>query len=370
MYKEFVKPVLFNMNAEFVHESALILGHYLGKSALAKTQLSQHFVYKSPTLEQNIAGISFKNPVGLAAGFDYDAKLTQILPRFGFGFETIGTVTNIPYSGNPRPRLGRLPHSKSLLVNKGFKSKGTDNIIEKLSEEFFDIPVGISIGRSNSAQLETQEQSINDILTSFDKFEKSTIKNSYYELNISCPNLIHGNKKISFYDETNLTELLTALNKLKIKKPIFVKMPIVLPNENVLQLLEVIKRFEITGVIFGNLESNRQNPQIIANEVKKFKMGNFSGKPTFTRSNELIELTYKNYKNKLLIIGCGGIFSAQDAYKKIKLGANLVQLITGMIYEGPSLIKQINMGLTEFLKADGFTNIAQAVGKEAGYKIA
>ncbi len=370
MYKKFVKPILFQLNAEFVHESALTIGEVLGSHDFAKKKFIKNFNYQNGILNQELAGIKFENPIGLAAGFDYDAKLTQILPSFGFGFESVGTVTNITYKGNPKPQLGRLPKSQALMVNKGFKSSGADSVIKKLAEKTFEIPLGISIGRSNSKHLETQEQSVKDICESFEKFEQSEAGNSYYELNISCPNLIHGNKKITFYEADKLTELLTAIDTIQVKKPIFVKMPIILPDEQTLELLEVIKRFRLAGVIFGNLETNRTNSAIDQEESEKYSVGNISGKPTFKRSNELTSLTYRNFKGQLLIVGCGGVFSAQDAYVKIKHGANLVQLITGMVFEGPSLIKNINMGLVDLLKADGFDHISQAVGKDAGYKLA
>lgn len=370
MYKKVIKPLLFKLDPEFVHESALKVGELMGNIDVAKNLVEKRLRFEHKSLKQNILGINVENPIGLAAGFDYDAKLTQILSSYGFGFQTVGTVTNIPYKGNPKPRLGRLPKSQALMVNKGFRSKGADYIINKLSDKNFEIPLGISIGRSNSKKLETQEQSVTDICESFSKFEKGSVAHDYYELNISCPNLIYGNKKITFYQADKLVELLDAVKKVKVKKPIFVKMPIVLPDEEILELLETIKRFELAGVIFGNLETNRTNKQIDPEESEKFVVGNISGKPTFKRSNELIALTYRNFKGKFLIIGCGGVFSAHDAYTKIKLGANLVQLITGMVFEGPALIKEINKGLVELIEKDGYSNISDAVGKDAGYKLA
>jgi dihydroorotate dehydrogenase len=136
-------------------------------------------------------------------------------------------------------------------------------------------------------------------------------------------------------------------------------------DEETIKMLDVIVDFPVTGVIFGNLQKNRKDKALNQDEVKKFPVGNFSGKPTEQRSNELIELSYKKYGKKLVIIGCGGIFNAQDAYKKIRLGATLVQLITGLIFEGPQLIAQINIDLDKFLKRDGFSNISEAIGKDS-----
>ncbi len=361
MYK-IAKEILFKIDAEKVHENALNLGELCGNLPIVPNILNSLYTIEDKRLNQTIGGIEFKNPVGLAAGFDYDAKLTQILPSIGFGFETIGTVTNMPYEGNPYPRLGRLPKSKSLLVNKGFKSKGANAISSKLSGKSFKIPIGVSIGRTNSALLQTQEQSVSDIVQAFTLFEHSNLNISYYELNVSCPNLIHGNAKITFYSKENLEQLLQEVDKLNISKPIFVKMPIILSNDLILEMLQVISDHKLTGAVFGNLETNKTNPAIIPAEADVFSMGNFSGKPTFIRSNELIELAYKNFGKTLKVVGCGGIFSAGDAFEKISRGATLLELITGMIFEGPALIKNINKGLIKELEQRGLSNISEAVG--------
>lgn len=359
MYRHVVKHFFFKLPPEFIHNRMTHTGEILGMNRLTKSALSSVLTYKDPVLKQEIAGITFSNPVGLSAGFDYEARLTQILPSLGFGFGTVGTITNLPYGGNPKPMLGRLPKSKSLMVNKGFKNLGAKRMIEKLSDKPFAIPIGISIGRTNTRMLTSQKQSVSDIVEAFTAFEKSRLNHSYYELNISCPNL-YGD--VTFYPPKHLRELLAEVDKLKVKRPIFIKMPIELSNVEVLQLLAVIAKHSPKGVIFGNLQKDRNNPTFIQKEVKKFPVGNFSGKPTYERSNELIYFTHKYYAYRFVIIGSGGVFSAQDAYTKITLGASLVQLITGMIFQGPQLIAQINHGLVDLLKKDGFTHISQAVG--------
>lgn len=359
-YKYIVKKILFLFDAENVHNSMTFIGELLGKSKFARGIFAYLFVVKNKALRQKILGIDFNNPIGLAAGFDYEARLSNILPSVGFGFQTIGTVTNYPYAGNPKPLLGRLPKSKSLMVNKGFKSPGANSIIEKLAKSKFTFPVGISIGRTNGRDM-TQKESVQDIIYAFKKFEKSQVKNSYYELNISCPNLI-GN--ISFYPPKNLEELLRETDKLHLRKPLFIKMPIEKSDREVLGMLKIIAKHKVKGVIFGNLQKDRNHPSLHKSEVLKFDVGHFSGKPTFDRSNELIALAYKNYKKRFVIIGCGGVFSAQDAYLKIKLGASIVQLITGMIFVGPQLISQINRGLIKLLEADGYRHISEAIGTQ------
>jgi dihydroorotate dehydrogenase subfamily 2 len=361
-YKNILRPLLFLLDAEKVHNLFIDFGQFIGSNQIGINTTRSLFHFQNKKLKQEISGVTYENPIGLAAGFDYNAKLTQILSKVGFGFASAGTITNMPYEGNPAPRLGRLQKSKSLLVNKGFKSDGADSVFGRLKAYKFKIPVGISIGRTNSAQLNTVEKSIKDIVSAFKKAEKANIRNAYYELNISCPNLIHISEEISFYPTKNLQRLLKEIDKLKIRKSVFIKMPISENNKRTLGMLKVIEKHNIVGVIFGNLEKNRKNTRFDSSEIKNAGKGNFSGKPCYERSNELISLAYKHYKNKLIIVGCGGVFGAEDAYEKIKRGASLIQLITGMVFEGPQLIGEINSGLTKLIKKDGYKSIKGAVG--------
>lgn len=359
LYTHLFKKILFLFDPEQVHETITSTSAFFGSIPIMHSIAGYAFDYKNPVLRQKISEITFQNPVGLAAGFDYEGQLTQILPRAGFGYQSIGTITNLPYAGNPRPMLGRLPKSRSLMVNKGFKNPGANTIIDRLNKNTFTIPVGISIGQTNSKKGLTQKEAVADIIACFTKFEKSQLSISYYELNISCPNL---NGNVSFYPPKELETLLKAIDTLQITTPIFVKMPIDQTNKQTQAMLEVIAKHSPVGVIFGNLQSDKNNKAFVQSEVSQFPIGKFSGKPTYNRSNELIRLTYKKYKKRFVIIGLGGIFSAEDAYEKIQSGASLVQLITGMIFQGPGLIAEINIQLAEFVKRDGYTSITQAIG--------
>jgi dihydroorotate dehydrogenase subfamily 2 len=360
-YKYVMKPLLFLVDAEIVHENMVRMGGSMLKIKIFKNLFKSIFVKKYKNLEQNILGIKFNTPIGLAAGFDYEARLTNTLPFVGFGFETVGTITNTSYEGNPRPMLGRLPKSKSLLVNKGFKNLGISETLKKLGSKKFLFPVGLSIGRTNSVELDTMDKSIEDIVKAFKLAKKSKLQNAYYELNISCPNLMH-NLSINFYKITNLEKLLVAVDKINLKKPVFVKMPIDQTDRDSLKMLQVIAKHKIKGVIFGNLQTDKTNKILVQSEVGKFKMGKYSGKPTFENSNRLIKLTYKNFKNRFVIIGTGGVFNADDAWTKFENGASLVQLITGMIFEGPQLLAQINRDLSARLQKEGYKNISEIVG--------
>lgn len=345
LYVNFVKRLFFLFDAEFIHNLLTNVGKNLGSNMVSQFLTSTFFSFSHPSLERKFDGITFKNPVGLSAGFDYNGELTGILPRVGFGFHTIGTVTYEPYEGNKKPRLGRYLKSKSLLVNKGFKSLGAKVVAKKLSGLNFSIPTGISIGSTNKQHNSNSDQ-IKDILKTFTIFEKSKVKHQYYELNISCPNTF-GGQPFTSLDKLKL--LLESLEKLNISKPIYVKMPIDQSKKETLLMLQIIDKYKIAGVIFGNLTKDKTNPDVHPSDLKQWNLaqGNLSGKPTWKRSNELVQLTRKNFKNRFTIIGTGGIFTGEDALKKINYGADLIQLITGMIFEGPQAIGQINLKLSQ-----------------------
>jgi len=354
------KKILFRQDAEKVHERFTKLGEKLGKKPTTKNIISCFFKYENLALKQKILGIGFENPIGLAAGFDYEAKLTQILPSIGFGFNSIGSITYGEYPGNAPPRLGRLPKSKSLLVNKGLKSTGAKKVINSIKKLKFNIPLGISIAKTNCKQTADDKSGIEDYVKNLKLWEKSKI-GDFYELNISCPNAFGGEP---FTTPKKLDNLLKETDKLKIKKPIFLKMPNDFSTKKTDGLCRIAAKHNISGLIFGNLTKNRNNPVFNKEEIKNATKGNFSGLPTKKLSNGLIKFTYKKYKDRFVIVGCGGVFSAKDAYKKIKLGASLVQLITGMVYEGPQLISKINKDLIHLMKKDKISNISQAVGIE------
>lgn len=342
LYRTVVKPFFFLINPELVHDTVTTFGEIAGRVGLIrKLVASVHRTKQVPTI---VAGISFPGKVGLSAGFDYDAKLIEFLPSLGFGFHTIGSITADSYEGNPRPRLGRLPKSKSLLVNKGLKNLGVDAIIKKIKKirrRSKEIPLGISVAKTNCKETASERKGIVDYVYSFKQLEKARVCD-YYELNISCPNAYGGEP---FTTPEKLEKLLAALSKLKISKPIFVKMPVDYSTEQTKGLCDVIVKYNLPGVIMGNLTKDRSNPRLDKEEVRNATQGNFSGKPTEDRCNNLISFIHKMYGSKLIIIGCGGIFFPADAQEKIRRGATLVQLITGLIYQGPQLVAEINSKL-------------------------
>ncbi len=362
IYKKIVKPILFKFPADDVHHFFLKTGNFFGRNKFTRNFLSSILLYKNQILEQKILGINFSNPLGLAAGFDYDADLIDILPSISFGYHTVGTVTNLPYEGNPRPMLGRLPKSKSLLVNKGFKSNGLSSVLSKINKKNGGIPLGISIGATNMPY-KNIEGMIEDICTSFEKVIKEG-NFDYYELNISCPNLINvENLKDKFDEPLGFGMLLNKLSYLNINKPLFIKMYLEKSESETISLCDVAVDYKwVKGFIFANLVKDRKNKVFDKEEIESAGKGNFSGKPTEELSNNLVSEVYKKYRDRFVVVGCGGIFNGKDAYEKIKRGASLVQMVTGMVYEGPSVISRINKELAILIKNDGHKNISEAIG--------
>ena len=356
IYKRLIKSILFKTNPEKIHNLALIMGTILSKSKVIRYFLKKSFLYKNKTLEQEILKIRFRNPVGLAAGFDKDAKLIELLPSLGFGFTEVGSITNKPCQGNPKPRLFRLPKEKSIIINYGLCNQGAEILHTKLKNKDLEIPLGINIARTNSQM--SKEQAIDDFVSGFQKLKDL---GDYLVINASCPNTFDD---IDFCEINTLKTLLKEINKENISKPVFLKIKPDLTLDHVDKILEISNEYHfIKGFIISNLTKDRTNLKTPKKEIDAISLkGGLSGPPVKEKSNKLIKYVYKKTKGKYTIVGCGGIFNAEDAYQKIKAGASLVQLITGMIYEGPSLIKKINKDLTKLLEKDNYTNIKQAIG--------
>lgn len=358
IYKYFLKVLFFKIPPESMHDSMVNFGSFLGKFTFTKKITSALFNYQNPMLKQKILGISFENPVGLSAGFDKDANLMDILPSAGFGFEEIGSVTAKPYPGNPGIRLFRLPNSRSLGVNYGLKSQGALKISRKLKNRKFKFPIGISIAKTNSTETVDEKKAIEDYVEGFKHFTKiGDASFSYFTLNISCPNTFGGQP---FHNSKMLDNLLKQIDKIPTKKPIFIKFSPDLTDQEVDGIIKVCDKHRVHGFIMGNLTKNRKSKKI--RDKKLPEKGGLSGKVVEELSNNLIKYLYQKTKGGYVIIGCGGVFRAEDAYKKIKLGASLIQLITGMIYQGPQTISEINLGLVRLLKDDGYSSISEAVG--------
>lgn len=347
IYVGILKPIFFLIDPEFMHDAMIFVGRILGGNELTKKLTSLLFGYKNKALEQKILGVKFANPVGLSAGFDKDAHLINILPSVGFGFSEVGTITGEACKGNPKPRLWRLIKSKGMIVYYGLKNEGAEKISARLRDQKFTIPVFTSIGKTNNRETVDIETGIKDYVKAYKAF---TGIGHFFDINISCPNAYGG---LPFTNAKRLDLLLTQIDKIATKKPIFIKMSPDLSDKELDNILNVVGKHKVNGFVCTNLTKNSG----IA------KKGGLSGKLVEKLANDLISKVYRKTKGKYIIIGVGGIFSAEDAYRKIKLGASLVELITGMIFEGPQLISEINQGLVKLLQKDGYKNISEAVGR-------
>lgn len=358
LYKTIAKPIFFQMDPERVHDMMISLGSWLGRHNITRGLTKALFHYKHKVLEQTIAGIDFANPLGLAAGFDKNAQIIDIMAPVGFGHTEVGSITGEPCEGNPKPRLWRLPKSKGLVVYYGLKNDGSEAIAKRLHGRTFDLPVGISIAKANCKATADRDAGIEDYTTAFERLKDC---GAYVTINISCPNAFGGQP---FSNPNDLDALLTRLEQIPCEKPIFLKLPPDLDEAALDMLIGVCDDHRIDGFICTNLTKDREN-KAIGQHLKDADIpdvGGISGLPVRDLATETISHIYKKTEGKYVIIGCGGVASAKDAYEKIKAGASLVQLITGMIYEGPQLIGEINAGLVKLLKADGYGSISEAVG--------
>lgn len=364
LYTRCLKPCLFLIDPERVHESALILGKRLGSSKVGRRLTHLSFFYSHPSLQQSIHGINFPNPVGLAAGFDKNGVLTGIIPDISFGFMEIGSVTGTPCSGNAGDKLWRLKKSKSIVVNYGLKNVGAEAVATGLKGQHTRIPLGISLAKANNHSTVDEAPGIDDYIAAYRAFASSKV-GDYFTLNISCPNACGGQP---FLQPGPLRRLLEAFSDERSRygdrRPWFIKLSADLYPTEVDGIINAARPFHPTGFICSNLTKNRRNHKIRDAHVPE--KGGLSGAVVAGLSDNLIKHIYAQTGREFVIIGCGGIFSAEDAYRKIKLGASLLQLITGMIFEGPQLISEINRGLVKLLKADGYESIAEAIGQDVG----
>lgn len=338
LYKKALKPILFKFDPEVIHDLFVGFGELCGKTKLGRGFVAM--LYKSKSKKDLVIdGITYKYPVILAAGFDYNGRLAKVLDCMSFGGDEIGSVTARPCKGNNKPRLKRMVKSQGLVVYKGLKNEGVDAVIERLKS--FKKPKGfvwgISIAKTNDEESASTEAGIQDYYYSLRRLETENI-GDFYTINISCPN-VHGGE--SFTSPELLKPLMEKLSEAKNTKPVYVKMPINEPWEKFYELLKVLDEYSfIKGLVIGNLNKNYEEADYPDEAPNKYR-GGLSGKICQQRSNELIRNTKKTYNDRFTIIGCGGILSVEDAQEKLDAGADLLQLITGMIFEGPHLMKEI-----------------------------
>ena len=334
MYKTFIRPVFFGIDPEKIHHFTFGLIRLLSSLGFVKLFRSMYKI-EDPRLERELFGLTFPNPVGLAAGFDKDAKLYQELSNFGFGFIEIGTVTPKPQEGNPKKRLFRLREDSALINRMGFNNGGVAQAVQRLKKNK-GVLIGGNIGKN---KITPNEDAVSDYVTCFDALYDHV---DYFVVNVSSPNTPNLRELQDKEPLTKLLQTLQNVNKTKLKrKPILLKIAPDLSDEQLIDIIDIVSETKIDGVIATNTTISREN---LTSENKK-EMGGMSGKPLASRATEVIRFLSEKSNKAFPIIGVGGIHSAQDALEKIEAGASLVQIYTGFIYEGPKLIKNINKAL-------------------------
>ena len=335
MYKKIILPVLFLIDPEKVHNIIFSSIKILFKFPFVKFLVSKFYIIDDSRLEKSLFGIKFKNPVGLAAGFDKNAQLYEELTSFGFGFIEIGTVTPKPQSGNPKKRLFRLVEDSAIINRMGFNNVGVEEVIENLKKNKSTL-IGGNIGKN---KITPNYLAIDDYVTSFNMLFDFV---DYFVVNVSSPNTPNLRDLQEKEPLTKLINSLISINRNKNKpKPILLKIAPDLNNNQLLDIISIVKNAGLDGIIATNTTINRDNLK----SVNKNELGGLSGKPLTSRSTEVIKFISKNSNKTIPIIGVGGINSVADALEKFDAGADLIQIYTGFIYEGPNLIRSINKAL-------------------------
>ncbi|MFD2202409.1 quinone-dependent dihydroorotate dehydrogenase [Shivajiella indica] len=344
MYKAIIKPLLFRKNAEDAHHFTFSWIKKIFNLPLLKPIINGFFSYENPVLEREVFGLKFKNPVGLAAGFDKDAKLIDEMAMLGFGFIEIGTLTPRPQEGNPLPRLFRLPKDQSLINRMGFNNGGVDEAVFRLKKRKTSIIIGGNIGKNKSTP---NDHAVDDYLYCLETLHPYV---DYFVVNVSSPNTPNLRDLQEKEPLKNLlTEVKKANDKKKKPKPILLKIAPDLTVGQLDDIIEIVMETKIDGVIATNTTIDRSNLKTAEEEVKAIGAGGVSGRILAKRSTEVIRYLASQSNHAFPIIGVGGIFNAKDAINKLEAGASLVQVYSGMIYEGPGMVKSIKKGLAEYL---------------------
>ncbi len=342
MYSKVIRPILFKLTPEKAHHTAFNALKVLFQIPFVRSIFYGIYHINHPALEREVFGLKFKNPVGLAAGFDKDAKLVNQFGFMGFGFIEVGTVTPLAQDGNEQPRLFRLPEDAALINRMGFNNQGVEKMRQRLKKRYVSVIVGGNIGKN---KVTPNEDAASDYLKCFEALFEVV---DYFAVNVSSPNTPNLR---ALQDKEPLTHLLNVLqdaNKRKPKrKPILLKIAPDLSQDQLDDIVDIVHSTNIDGVIATNTTISRKDLHTASGELETIGAGGLSGKPVRERSTEVIRYLHEKSGGSFPIIGVGGIHSPEDALEKLNAGASLIQVYTGYVYEGPSLVKRINKKIIE-----------------------
>lgn len=336
MYKTLIRSILFQFDPEKIHHFSFSMIKGMMKIPFVPSICRGIFKVEAPQLKRELFGLTFENPVGLAAGFDKNAMLFDEFSNYGFGFIEIGTVTPKGQPGNPKKRIFRLKDDEALINRMGFNNDGVDVVVERLKKRKTNVIIGGNIGKN---KVTPNENAIDDYMICFEKLFEFV---DYFVVNVSSPNTPNLR---ALQDKEPLTNLLQTLqnenNKKDSPKPILLKIAPDLTDSQLMDIIDIVNTTKIAGVIATNTTISREG----LSSPDKNETGGLSGKPVTDRSTEVIRFLAHKSGKSFPIIGVGGIHSAEDAKEKLEAGADLIQLYTGFIYEGPGLVKRINKSL-------------------------
>lgn len=336
MYRHFIRPILFLFDPEFIHHITFRLLGMLRLPGIAG-RLRSNYTVNDPALARTVFGIRFANPVGLAAGFDKDARRIDELSAFGFSFIEIGTLTPVGQPGNPKPRLFRLPDDQAIINRMGFNNEGLEPAVQRLHRRRAGVIVGGNIGKN---KVTPNSEAVQDYLKCYDALYPVV---DYFVVNVSSPNTPNLRE---LQERGPLTELLLAIRERNLSvpkpKPVLLKIAPDLTDAQLEDIVEILKETDTDGVIATNTTISREGLTTSSEKINRIGAGGLSGRPVRKRSCEVIRFLRQRLGKDYPIIGVGGIMQPEDAWEKLEAGADLVQLYTGFIYGGPSMVKQIN----------------------------
>jgi dihydroorotate dehydrogenase len=350
-----LRPALFNLPPETAHELGTAALRAALSTRAARAAARRHFAVEHPALHVSRFGIDFPNPVGLAAGFDKAGALPNELGALGFGSIEIGTVTALAQPGNPRPRLFRLPADQALLNRMGFNNPGAEAVAAHLAATDIEPVLGINLGKSKVTPL---EQATDDYLASLERLDRFA---RYLVVNVSSPNT-PGLRTLQ--DARPLRELLAAVVS-HTTRPVLLKIAPDLTDTQIDEAVDIAAEEGAAGIIATNTTISREGLRTAPARIEALGAGGISGRPLTERADAVVRRIYRRVGERLPIVGVGGIFSAEDAWRRILAGASLVQLYTGFIYRGPGVVRDINRGLLERLRQSGARSLADVTGAEA-----
>jgi len=352
MYKNLVRPLLFSFDSESVHNCAIGLAKTARFSPVKKA-VEALYHFEALRLEVNTMGLKFASPIGLAAGFDKNCEAVDFFSALGFSFIEVGSITSEPQEGNPRPRIFRLVKDGALINRMGFPGGGVDAVLPRLvtlQKKSFNTKVGINIGKAKSVPV---DEALNDYLHTFNMLKDY---GDYFVLNVSSPNTPELRK---LQEKARLSELLRGLSEAnKAKRPLLVKVAPDLTHAELDDVLECCLENSVAGVIATNTTFSREGLSVEPSEV-----GGMSGKPLHKLSLEMIRHIHSSTQGKICIVGVGGVFSAKDVVEMLRAGASLVQIYTGLIYEGPSLVLRLKKDLLSYMDEISVKSLQEIVGK-------